>query len=165
MLQVNFKSWCDESQRGIKDLVRLVLTYKLGWIMLWNFPSFSFLEIGNIKLLFEIGLWTEFEFSENYQYSQHPFSEYTKHCQSVCLTKAKVFERWLKESIGHPNFINWHFVVLFGILCVLVLVGTCWYFLVYCAMFWYFLMLDPCWPEESIRHPHLASLSHCQVPD
>ena len=26
--------------------------------MLWNFPSFSFLEIGNIKLLFETGLST-----------------------------------------------------------------------------------------------------------
>ena len=38
---------------------RVVLTYKLGWIMLWNFPSFSFLEIANIKLLFEIGLWAE----------------------------------------------------------------------------------------------------------
>ena len=34
--------------------------------MLWNFPSFSFLEIGNIKLLFETGLSTsEPRFHEN----------------------------------------------------------------------------------------------------
>ena len=70
---------------------------------------------------------------------------------------------WPRQTFfrGDSKKVSGILTLPFGTLWYIVLrFGTLWYFLVYCAR----SMLDPCWPEESIRHPHLASLSHCQVP-
>ena len=90
---------------------RVVLTYKLGWIMLWNFPSFSFLEIANIKLLFEIGLWAELNSVKTTNFhnvlsSQKTLSVWRYRVSTtylLVLCGAGWAKIWPEEGIGHPH--------------------------------------------------------------
>ena len=90
--------WKESESWGMNER-RVVLTYKLGWIMLWNFPSFSFLEIANIKLLFEIGLWAELN------------SVKTTHFHNV-LSSQKTLLVYPSKGIGYPQLTS--FFLRFG---------------------------------------------------
>ena len=88
--------------------------------MLWNFPSFSFLEIGNIKLLFETGLSTsEPRFHENsfttetelklIGTAKYSFAAVMMiHSMDDDDDRQKMLVQqslWLpEESVGHPHF-------------------------------------------------------------
>ena len=88
--------------------------------MLWNFPSFSFLEIGNIKLLFETGLSTsEPRFHENsfttetelklIGTAKYSFAAVMMiHSMDDDDDRKKMLVQqtlWLpEESVGHPHF-------------------------------------------------------------